>query len=109
MPTTVYNKLRPQDHLKTLIEEEPRKRDIIVCPQCAKENPSDKSFCVWCGATLREFLMADTLKQFHADQKAQEEFEEMRKKMAEMEKVMKVMVKMPGFEKLVEEAAEQSL
>jgi site-specific recombinase XerD len=107
MPTKVYNKLRPQDHLKTLIEEEPRERNIIVCPQCAKENPGDKSFCVWCGATLKESLMADTIKQFHADQKAQKEFEEMRERLSEMEKMMKVMVNLPGFDKLVKEAAEQ--
>jgi hypothetical protein len=91
-----------------LVEETPQKRNIVVCPQCGKENPSDKSFCVWCSATLKESLMADTMKQFHADQKAQKEFEEMREKLTEMEKMMKVMVNLPGFDKLVEEAAERS-
>jgi Tfp pilus assembly protein PilO len=52
--------------------------------------------------------MADTVKRFHADQKAQKELEDLREKMAEMEKVMKVMLKMPGFDRLIEEVAEQS-
>ena len=39
---------------------------------------------------LKESLMADTIKQFHVDQKAQKEFEEIREKLTEMEKMMKV-------------------
>ena len=107
MPAKVYNKLRPQDHLETLIEDKPRNRNIIICSQCGKENPSDKSFCVWCRAALKESLMADTLKQFHADQKAQKELEEMREKLGKIEKILSDMVQLPGFERLMEEAAEK--
>ncbi len=49
MPTEVYNKLRPQDYLETLVQgNEDNKRDISVCPECKKDNPKDKAFCVWC-------------------------------------------------------------
>jgi integrase len=109
MPTQVYNKLRPQDYLETLINSKSKKeRDIQICPQCGKENPIDKNFCVWCSHALKESLMADTVKRFHADQKAQEELEEMREKMAEMERMMKIMTKMPGFDNLVDETAKET-
>ena len=107
MPTRVYNKLRPQDHLKTLIEETPKERSILVCPQCGRENPSDKSFCVWCNATLKESLMADTLKQFHADQEAQKELEELREQMGNIEEMLKAMVHLPGFDELLKKAAKK--
>jgi integrase len=110
MPTQVYNKLRPQDYLETLINSKSKQeRDIQICPQCGKENPQDKNFCVWCSHALKESLMADTVKRFHADQEAQKEFEDMREKMAEMEKMIQVMAKLPGFDKLIEEAAEKSV
>jgi integrase len=109
MPTQVYNKLRPQDYLETLIHSQSKQeRDIQVCPQCGKENPQDKNFCVWCSHALKESLMVNTVKKFHADQGAQKELVELREKMTEMEKVMKVMAEMPGFAKLVEKAAEES-
>jgi hypothetical protein len=109
MPTQVYNKLRPQDYLETLINSKSkRRRDILICPQCGKENPVDKSFCVWCSHVLKESLMADTVKRFHADQNAQKELEDLREKMTEMEKMMKAMVDLPGFDKFIEEAAEKS-
>ena len=109
MPTQVYNKLRPQDYLETLINSKSkRRRDILICPQCGKENPVDKSFCVWCSHVLKESLMADTVKRFHADQEAQKELEDLREKMTEMEKMMKAMVNLPGFDKFIEEAAEKS-
>jgi hypothetical protein len=95
--------------LETLINSKSKQnRDIQICPQCGKENHQDKDFCVWCSHVLKESLMADTVKRFHADQKAQKELEDLREKMAEMEKVMKVMLKMPGFDRLIEEVAEQS-
>ena len=110
MPTQVYNELRPQDYLETLINSKSKKeRDIQVCPHCGKENPQDKNFCVWCSHALKESLMVDTVKRFHADQKARKELEELREKVAEMEKVMKVMVELPGFDKLVEKVANKSL
>ena len=52
--------------------------------------------------------MADTVKRFHADQEAQKELEEMRKKMTEMETVLKVMAELPEFDKLIKKAAKQS-
>jgi len=108
MPTQVYNKLRPQDYLETLINSKSKqKRDILICPQCGKENPQDKNFCVWCSATLKDSLMADTVKRFHADQEAQKELEDLREKMAKMESILSNMVKVPGFEKIMEEAAQQ--
>jgi hypothetical protein len=110
MPTQVYNKLRPQDYLETLINSKSKKeRDIQVCPQCGKENPKDKNFCVWCSHALKESLMAETVKRFHADQNAQKELEELRGQMADVEKMLNVMVKIPGFDKLVEEAADKSV
>jgi site-specific recombinase XerD len=109
MPTQVYNKLRPQDYLETLINSKSKnERDIQVCPQCGKENPLDKNFCVWCSHALKESLMADTVKRFHADQEAQKELEELRGKVTEMEKAMKVMIEIPGFDKLVEKVAKES-
>ncbi|MBU7038653.1 MAG: hypothetical protein HXS52_12045 [Theionarchaea archaeon] len=54
-------------------------------------------------------LMAETVKRFHADQDAQRELEEWRGQMADVEKMLKVMVKIPGFDKLVEEAADKSV
>jgi len=107
MPTQVYNKLRPQDYLETLINSKSKQeRDVLICPQCGKENPQDKNFCVWCSAALKDSLMADTVKRFHADQEAQKELEELREKMAKVEKLLGNMAKVPGFEKLMEEAAE---
>ena len=109
MPTQVYNKLRPQDYLETLVKSTSNKeRDIIVCPECGKENPKDKNFCVWCSAALKDSLMADTVKRFHADQEAQKELEELREKMAKVEKLLGNMAKVPGFEKMMEEAVEYS-
>jgi hypothetical protein len=109
MPTQVYNKLRPQDVLGTLIKDtdEPP-RNIYVCPQCKRENPKDLTFCAWCGAPLVELPAAATLEQFHADKKAQKELEEQKERLAEIERMLRVMIKLPGFEKLIEEAAEQS-
>jgi integrase len=47
MPTDVYNKLRPQDYPETLINAKSKQeRDILICPNCGKENPKDKNFCV---------------------------------------------------------------
>ena len=108
MPTQVYNKLRPQDYLETLINSKSKqKRDVLICPQCGKENPQDKNFCVWCSAALKDSLMADTVKRFHADQEAQKELEDLREKMAKMEELLSNMVKVPGFEKMMEEAVKQ--
>jgi len=109
MPTTVYNKLRPQDYLETLINSKSKqKRDVLICPQCGKENPKDKNFCVWCSHALKESLMADTVKRFHADQTAQQELEELREKMDKMEELLSKMVKVPGFEKMMEKAVDHS-
>ncbi len=109
MPTQVYNKLRPQDYLETLVRStSPKERDITVCPQCGKENPKDRNFCVWCSVPLKDSLMVETVKQFHADQRAQKEIEELRGKLGEIEKLMKMMKEIPGFERLVEEAARSS-
>ncbi|MBU7030198.1 MAG: tyrosine-type recombinase/integrase [Theionarchaea archaeon] len=109
MPTQVYNKLRPQDYLETLINSKSKKeRDIQICPQCGKENPQGKNFCVWCSHALKESLMADTVKRFHADQTAQKELEELREKMTKMEELLSKMVKVPGFEKFMEEAIKNS-
>jgi site-specific recombinase XerD len=108
MPTTVYNKLRPQDVLETLIEEEDEQpRNIEICPQCSKENPRDLTFCAWCGAPLVELPASATLKQFHADQEAQKELEELREKMVRIENVLMSMAKLPGFHEMLEEAAEK--
>ncbi len=81
---------------------------IQICPQCGKENPKDKNFCVWCSVPLKDSLMADTVKRFHADQEAQKELEELREKMTEMETVLKVMAELPEFDKLIKKAARQS-
>jgi len=109
MPTQVYNKLRPQDYLETLINSKSKKvRDIQICPQCGKENPQDKNFCVWCSHALKESLMADTVKRFHADQAAQKELEELREKMTKMEELLSRMVNVPGFGKFMEEAVRNS-
>jgi site-specific recombinase XerD len=108
MPTEVYNKLRPQDYLETLINAKSKqKRDILMCPNCGKENPKDKNFCVWCSYALKESLMAETVKRFHADQKVQKELEEMREKMDRMEKLLSGMVGTPGFENVMEEVVKQ--
>jgi integrase len=109
MPTQVYNKLRPQDYLETLINSKSKQeRDIRVCPQCGKENPQDKNFCVWCSYALKESLMVNTVKKFHADKESNKELKELREKLTEMEKVMKVMTEIPEFDKLVEKAANKS-
>jgi site-specific recombinase XerD len=108
MPTQVYNKLRPQDYLETLINSKSKqKRDILICPNCGKENPKDKNFCVWCSYALKESLMAETVKRFHADQKAQKELEDLREKMDRMEKLLSGMVSTPGFEKVMQEVVKQ--
>jgi hypothetical protein len=52
--------------------------------------------------------MADTVKRFHVDQEAQKELEDLREKMSKMEDLLSNMVKIPGFEKMVEEAVDQS-
>ena len=108
MPTQVYNKLRPQDYLETLVKSKSDKgRDVLVCPQCGRENPKDKNFCVWCSVPLKDSLMVDTVKRFHADQEAQKELEELREKMVEMEKLVNKMMNLQEFDKMVEEAVEQ--
>lgn len=106
MPTQVYNKLRPQDHLKTLIKEEgeERERDINICADCKRENPRDFTFCAWCGAPLTELPITATLKRFYADQEAQEEFNKMREKMTKIEKILSNMEKIPGFYQILEQA-----
>ncbi|MBU7030793.1 MAG: tyrosine-type recombinase/integrase, partial [Theionarchaea archaeon] len=109
MPTQVYNKLRPQDYLETLINSKSKKeRDIQICPQCGKENPQGKNFCVWCSHALKESLIADTVKRFHADQTAQKELEDLREKMVKVEELLSKMVNVPGFEKFMEEAVKNS-
>jgi hypothetical protein len=116
MPTRVYNKLRPQDVLETLIEEEDEQpRNIEVCPQCQKENPKDLTFCAWCGAPLAELPATATLEQFHADQKAQEELEGLRKeneqlteRLDRIEEVLSAMRQMPGIERVIQRAVETS-
>jgi hypothetical protein len=110
MPTQIYNKLRPQDYLETLIEEEGgKKRDVQICPACGRENPKELYFCVWCSNALDKSVMAETLEQFHADQKVQKELEEQKERLTEIETMLEVMIRLPGFEKIIEEAAEQSL
>jgi site-specific recombinase XerD len=109
MPTTIYNKLRPQDYLETLVKtDEVEHRNVHICPNCNRENPNDFVFCAWCSTPLVELPMSATLDRFHADKESQKELEELRKKMTEMEKMMKAMVNLPGFDKLIEEAAEKS-
>ena len=109
MPIHVYNKLCPQDLLEALInDEDGDQRNIYVCSQCRRENPRDFAFCGWCGAPLIELPASATLKQFHADQEAQKELEELRERLADIEKMMKVMVQLPEFDKLIEVAAKQS-
>jgi hypothetical protein len=51
--------------------------------------------------------MAETVKRFHADQKAQKELEDLREKMDRMEKLLSGMVSTPGFEKVIEEVVKQ--
>ena len=105
MPTQVYNKLRPQDYLETLIEEEGGKqRDIQTCPECGRENPKDLYFCVWCSCALDRSVMAETIEQFHADQKTQKEFQEMKDRLEKMEAILSGLVKIPGFHQIIEEA-----
>lgn len=53
----------------------------------------------------KNLLMADTVKRFHADQKAQKELEELREKMTEMEKLLSNMAKVPGYEKYIKKTA----
>ena len=116
MPTTVYNKLRPQDVLETLIEEEGgQPRNIEICPQCSKENPKDLTFCAWCGAPLVELPASATLKQFHADQEAQKELETLRKendtlseRLDEIDKVLFAIRQLPGIDEIIQNAAETS-
>ena len=116
MPTQVYNKLRPQDYLETLLNSKTKqKRDIQICPQCGKENPTDKNFYVWCAHILKESLMIDAFKQFRADQKAQEELDTLRKKneiltdrLDEIEGVLSAMKKVPVINKILNESVELS-
>ncbi|MBU7028038.1 MAG: tyrosine-type recombinase/integrase [Theionarchaea archaeon] len=113
MPTRVYNKLRPQDVLETLIEEEDEQpRNIEICPQCHKENPKDLTFCAWCGAPLADLPASATLEQFHADQKAQKELEELKEqnqilmeKLKEIDEMLGVLRQAPEFKDLLEDAA----
>ncbi|MBU7047913.1 MAG: tyrosine-type recombinase/integrase, partial [Theionarchaea archaeon] len=113
MPTTVYNKLRPQDVLETLIEEEGgQPRNIEICSQCSKENPNDLTFCAWCGAPLVELPASATLKQFHADQEAQKELEILRKendtlseRLDEIDKVLFAIRQLPGINEIIQNAA----
>jgi hypothetical protein len=46
-----------------------------------------------------------SFERFYADQKAHEELEDMREKMAKIEKMLSVMAELPGFGNLMEEAA----
>ena len=109
MSTTVYNKLRPQDVLGTLIKDESTApRNVHTCSQCQKENPKDQTFCVWCGSPLVELPASATLEQFHADSKTQKELDEMKEKLDKIEKLLTVMGQLPGFDKFLEEAAQQS-
>lgn len=108
MPTTVYNKLRPQDVLGTLVkDEEEEPRNINVCSGCHRENPKDQTFCVWCGTPLVELPATATLNQFHADQKAQDELNELRRKLTKVEGMLSAMRESPMFRKMLEEAAEK--
>lgn len=108
MPTTIYNKLRPQDYLETLVKtEEKDHRNVHVCSQCNRENPIDLVFCAWCSAPLVELPMSATVGRFHADQEAQKELDELRKKMTKLEEILGDMAELPGFEKLLEEAAQK--
>lgn len=101
--------MRLQDYLETLIKgKSKQERDILICPNYGKENPIDKNFCVWCSYVLKESLMMETVKRFHADQKTQKELEKMREKMDRMEKLLSEMVGTPGFEKVIEEAVKQN-
>ena len=106
MPTQVYNKLRPQDVLGTLIKEDDEpERDIFTCPECKRENPKDMKFCAWCGAPLVELPASAVLDQFHTDREAQNELEELREKMAKIEKMLTNMARVSGFNELLQEAA----
>jgi site-specific recombinase XerD len=106
MATTVYNKLRPQDVLGTLIrEEEGEPRNILVCPSCGRENPRDKTFCVWCGKSLVELPAASVLEQFHTDKKAQEKLEDLTEKMTQIETLLSALQQVPGFDQMVKKAA----
>lgn len=108
MPTEIYNKLRPQDYLETLVTEGEQKKSFSnVCPECKQENPKDHTFCAWCGAPLIELPASATLKQFHADQRANEELTELREKMATIENILGKLLEVNGFDKLLEEAAKQ--
>ncbi len=108
MPTKVYNKLRPQDVLGTLLKDENEpQRKIHTCPECHRENPKDLTFCGWCGAPLVELPASATLEQFHADQRAHEELEELREKLGKIEKILSGMEQLPGFEKFMEETAKK--
>lgn len=108
MSTTVYNKLRPQDVLGTLITDESGEpRNVRICPQCQKDNPKDQTFCVWCGAPLVVLPASATLEQFHADKRAQDELGEPRKKLAKVEEILSDLVEIPAFEKIMEEAAKK--
>jgi hypothetical protein len=51
--------------------------------------------------------MAETVKRFHADQKAQKELEDLRGKMDKMEGLLSNLIKLPGFEEMIEDAINQ--
>ena len=51
--------------------------------------------------------MADTIKQFHADQEAQKELQELREQMGNIEEMLKAMVNLPGFDELLKKAAKK--
>jgi site-specific recombinase XerD len=106
MPTRVYNKLRPQDVLETLIKEEDEQlRDVLVCSHCKKENPKDLTFCAWCGSPLVDLPAAVTLERFHADQTAQRELDGLKEKMERIDKILSALEKIPGFYQMLEESA----
>ncbi|MGD2250695.1 MAG: tyrosine-type recombinase/integrase [Candidatus Methanofastidiosia archaeon] len=106
MPTRVYNKLRPQDVLGTLIaDEDEMPRNIHVCAQCKKENPKDMTFCAWCGAPLVELPAAAVLEQFHADKESQQELTVLKEKMITIESILQELVNVEGFDKILKKAA----
>jgi site-specific recombinase XerD len=106
MPTRVYNKLRPQDVLGTLIADENESpRNVHICSQCKQENPRDLTFCAWCGAPLVELPATAVLEQFHADQEAREELKVMREKMTEIESMLQELRKVEGFDEFLKKAA----
>jgi len=110
MPTRVYNKLRPQDYLETLIDDRTgQERDILICPGCGRENPSDLVFCTWCSTALAELPASATFKQFHADMNAQTELETLKTQMKEINIVLTALRKVDSFQEMLKKAAEMDL